>query len=120
MRIAIATENKMVAPHFGRCQAYAIFDIEGKQIVARKTLVNPGHEPGLLPRLLAEGQVNVIIAGGMGPRARGLFSDQGIVTVVGAAGPIDSVIQSYLAGELQTGESACDHSDREPGDHCQH
>ena len=57
----------------------------------------PPHEPGLLPRWLAEKGANIIIAGGMGKRAQDLFTEQGIKVVTGApvAAP-DQLVTQYL------------------------
>lgn len=57
--------------------------------------------------------VEVIIAGGMGPRARELFAERDIEAIIGASGPVDQVLEDYAAGKLVTGESACEHR---PGD----
>jgi len=52
----------------------------------------------------------MIIAGGMGQRAQGLFVEHGIQVIVGA--PIDTperLVGDFLAGTLQAGENVCDH-----------
>ena len=51
MRTAISTDGDRVAPHFGRCEAYTIVDIEEAEVVSREHIANPGHEPGFLPGL---------------------------------------------------------------------
>jgi predicted Fe-Mo cluster-binding NifX family protein len=52
----------------------------------------------------------MIIAGGMGQRALGLFAGQGIQVVLGAAAETpERLVNDYLAGRLQTGENVCDH-----------
>lgn len=109
MRIAVATENGQVAQHFGRCPEYTLFDVENGQIRAKVVIPNPGHQPGFLPRYLAEKGVSCIIAGGMGPSAQDLFAVQGIKTVLGANGPADEVVKAYLAGNLALGTSTCEH-----------
>ena len=109
MKIAVATENDHVAPHFGHCQAYTLYDIEDNRIVAKNVVPSPVHEPGLLPRFLGERGVNCIIAGGMGPSAQNLFAQQNISVVIGASGSTDDVVASYLAGDLELGDSACHH-----------
>jgi predicted Fe-Mo cluster-binding NifX family protein len=54
--------------------------------------------------------VNVIIAGGMGQRAQGLFAQHGIQVVVGApAETPERLVGEYLAGTLQVGDNICDH-----------
>jgi predicted Fe-Mo cluster-binding NifX family protein len=107
MRIAIATDNSLVSEHFGRCPSYTLVDIENNQIKNKVVLDNPGHEPGKIPQFLNAQGVNVIIAGGMGPRAVGFFQDFNIEVIMGLTGPIESVINSYISGNLQPGESTC-------------
>ncbi len=109
MRIAISTDRGSVSAHFGRCPSYTIVDIQDGQAVRREEIPNPGHAPGFLPRFLSEKGVETIIAGGMGPRAQGLFADNGIQTIIGVEGPVDQVIDLFLQGELRPGEDLCEH-----------
>ncbi len=109
MRVAIATDNGRVAGHFGRCMEYTVFEVEDGAVVDKQIIDSPGHQPGFLPRFLAEHAVDCIIAGGMGPRAQHMFSDREIDVVVGAAGAVDSVIEDFVSGSLETGEDQCDH-----------
>jgi len=108
MRVAVSTEGGQVAQHFGRCPEYTIVEIEGDKIVSKEVIPNPGHQPGFLPGYLASNGVNVIIAGGMGPRAQGLFAQHNIQTILGVSGPVDQVIDDFLQGKLEGGESLCD------------
>ena len=109
MIIAVATENNMVAQHFGRCPEYTLFKLAEKSIAEEQIIQNPGHEPGFLPGYLADKGVTCIIAGGMGPRAQSLFEDHNIETRIGVAGPVRDVVEAYLSGELNSGPSACEH-----------
>ena len=109
MRIAISTDGDRVAPHFGRCEAYTIVDIDEGKVTRQERIPNPGHEPGFLPGYLAERDVTSIVAGGMGPRAQTLFDEKGIQTVVGVSGTLDETIEVLRRGELRGGESLCDH-----------
>ncbi len=112
MKIAIPIANGMLCAHFGHCEQFALIDVDPatRSITGRKDVVPPPHEPGLLPRWLAERGAAVIIAGGMGQRAQMLFADHQIEVVVGAptANP-DDLVREYLAGSLQTGDNTCDH-----------
>jgi predicted Fe-Mo cluster-binding NifX family protein len=119
MRIAIATEGTFVSAHFGRCPAYTLLDIEEGQVVNRNTIPNPGHQPGFLPKYLAEQGATCIIAGGMGPRAQGLFAAHNITTITGVQGSLDEVIDKYLRQELSAGEDLCGHRHGEEHS-CQH
>lgn len=121
MKIAVSTDGPAVAPHFGRCPEYTIATAADGVITDIQVIPNPGHEPSFLPSYLAGRGISVIIAGGMGQRAQGLFAQQGIAIVVGASGAVESAIRSYLAGTLTTGESQCDHGREGHAHHeCQH
>ncbi|NLA05502.1 MAG: dinitrogenase iron-molybdenum cofactor [Firmicutes bacterium] len=121
MKIAIATDQNNVAQHFGRCPAYTLVEIEEGRVTGKEVIENPGHQPGFLPGFLARHGVSCIIAGGMGWRAQELFSAQNIESVVGVTGPVDRVIEDYLSGDLQPGESLCTHQEggqHHGGAHC--
>jgi len=107
--VAISTDGDEVAAHFGRCQAYTIVEIAEGAIRSREIIPNPGHEPGFLPRYLAQRGVTCIVAGGMGPRAQMLFDQQGIETIVGVSGSVEEAIAALLLGRLVSGESLCEH-----------
>ncbi|MFB0518068.1 MAG: NifB/NifX family molybdenum-iron cluster-binding protein [Acidobacteriota bacterium] len=111
MKIAISTDGDYVSAHFGKCPQYTLVEIEGGKVLTRELLDNPGHQPGFLPGFLAERGVTCVITGGMGPRAQSLFAQQGIETVVGVSGKVDEVIEKLLKGELEGGESLCQHGD---------
>jgi len=106
---AIAADGKRVATHFGRCEKYVLVDIDGGRESGRRVLSNPGHEPGLLPRLLSRHEVSYVVAGGAGPRAVGLLGELGIGVHIGVFGPVEDVIRQIAAGELPSGENACEH-----------
>lgn len=109
VKIAIATDGNRVSAHFGHCEKYALFKAENNIIIRGDDLDNPGHEPGKLPRFLADHGVDIVIAGGMGPRAIDIFQQNGIDVILGVSGNVDSVAQAYIRGDLATGESTCHH-----------
>jgi predicted Fe-Mo cluster-binding NifX family protein len=112
MRIAIPLADGKLSAHFGHCERFVLLDVDpaAKTIRAREELVAPPHEPGLLPRWLSERGATLIIAGGMGGRARQLFAQNGIEVVVGApAEAPDALVEAYLGGTLRSGENLCDH-----------
>jgi predicted Fe-Mo cluster-binding NifX family protein len=111
MRIAIPIANGALAMHFGHCAAFALVDVDDdRAITATATAAAPPHQPGLLPRWLAEQGVDVVIAGGMGGRAQQLFREAGIEVLTGApAEAPETLVRAYLDGALVTGANACDH-----------
>jgi predicted Fe-Mo cluster-binding NifX family protein len=112
MKIAIPLAGGKLSLHFGHCERFALVDVDPaeKKILKREDIDAPPHEPGLLPRWLAERGASVVMTGGMGPRAQALFAERGIQVVVGApADTPERVVGDYLAGTLQVGRNVCDH-----------
>lgn len=108
-RIAIPVAEGVLANHFGHSEQFVFFDVNSSEVVSSKTMDPPPHEPGVLPRWLRKESADLIIAGGMGTRALGFFSDYGIKVVVGApALSPDKIVQLYLDGALKTDRNACD------------
>jgi predicted Fe-Mo cluster-binding NifX family protein len=98
--------------HFGHCEKFALVDVDPdrKVILQREDVEAPPHQPGLLPSWLAQRGAKTIIAGGIGQRALGLFAQQGIQVVMGAAEETpERLVNNYLTDNLQLGENICDH-----------
>ncbi|MGD2099882.1 MAG: NifB/NifX family molybdenum-iron cluster-binding protein [Desulfobacterales bacterium] len=110
MKFAIPLANGKLTAHFGHCQEFAIVEVEDNQIKKQELLVPPPHEPGVLPNWLHQLGADVIIAGGMGQRAIGLFGEKGIKVITGApALEPEKLVNSYLDNSLISGENVCDH-----------
>ena len=112
MKYAVPTSGGVICPHFGHCEQFAIIDADPakKEITARELAPAPAHEPGLLPRWLAEKGVNCVIAGGMGMRAQQLFQENGIQVIVGAEeSDPEKAVLSHISGQLSAGANICDH-----------
>ena len=112
MKIAVPVVQGKLAMHFGHCEEFACFDVDDETgaVVAEETLPAPEHQPGLLPRWLAELGVDIVIAGGMGQRAQALFAAQNIRLAIGApAGEPEALAMAYVNNTLETGPNICDH-----------
>lgn len=112
MKIAIPTANGKLCAHFGHCRQFAFVtvDPDNKTILKTEMLSPPPHEPGVLPKWVAENGGNLVIAGGMGQRAQQLFNQHEVEVLVGA--PADSpenLAMAYLNDALHTGQNVCDH-----------
>jgi predicted Fe-Mo cluster-binding NifX family protein len=107
--IAVAADDAQgldgeVSQHFGRCPAYVLVDTEGGRIVGARVERNPhlgNHQPGQMPVFIRGLGPNVIIAGGMGPRAVDMFSEFGIEVATGAVGNVRRVVEAYLRREIR-------------------
>lgn len=110
IKIAIPLENGRLCSHFGHCQQFAIVDVDNNAIISEDLVTPPPHEPGLLPKWLAERGVTDIIAGGMGQRAINLFVEQNIKVNIGAQHKSPKeLVTDWINKSLVTGDNACDH-----------
>ena len=112
MRFAIPLIGGRLSAHFGHCEHFAIIDadVETRRILGKEELEAPEHQPGLLPLWLADRGVDVIVSGGMGPRAQDLLAERGIKVHIGAPSEEpERLVQAYLEGTLKAGENICDH-----------
>jgi ATP-binding protein involved in chromosome partitioning len=112
MKYAIPVTGGVLSAHFGHCEQFALIDTDeqNKKIIKKELVPSPVHQPGLLPKWLAEKGANIVIAGGMGASAQSLFQQSGIRVILGA--PTDDpekIVNSCLGGNLVTGENICDH-----------
>ena len=116
-RIAVAAEDDggleaNVSPHFGRCPYYTMVEVEGDKISLSYKVENPFFnehgQVGQVPSFIRDQGAHVIVAGGMGQRAVGFFTEFGIEAVTGASGKIEAVVHAYLKGVLK-GNAPCVH-----------
>ncbi len=112
MKIAVPTSNGVLDGHFGHTRLFTFFTVndETKKIESTEELVPPPHEPGVLPKFIAEQGATVILSSGMGPAAVRMLENAGVQVVLGCpVSPVTEVVASYIEGTLVSGESACDH-----------
>ncbi len=120
MRIAFASDDNQgvegfLSAHFGRCPYYTLVDIEGDgdKVLDVKVVANPyfnSHVPGAVPEFIKSQGAQVMIAGGMGPRAIGLFEQIGIEAITtGAQGTLEEILLAYLRGEIKGALSCAQH-----------
>lgn len=112
MKIAIPTVENKLSAHFGHCEKFVFLEVDEatSNVTSTSEAVPPPHEPGVLPKWLAENKVDLIIAGGMGMRAQQLFQQFGIKVVVGAPSIApEEIVNAYMENRLETGDNLCDH-----------
>ena len=110
MKFAIPILNGEITAHFGHCEKFAVVETKDSKIVSEEMVTPPVHQPGVYPRFLADQNVEVIIAGGMGQKAQDLFAYNNIQVYLGVAkGTASELINNYFKDELNTGKNLCDH-----------
>lgn len=107
MKIAVASDGKDVAQHFGHCEGFHVFEQVDGALNAGTFYPNPGHKPGFLPVYLHELGVDTVISGGMGGGAIAIFKEKGIHVVTGASGDSKAAAENYMAGRLISNGSVC-------------
>ena len=111
--------ESVMSYHFGHCPYYVIVDVEGNEVNSVESIPNPladEHNAGELPAFMKENGIDVIITGGMGPKAQQYFADYGIKPVTGAYGKVKDVLEEYLNSKIVVHEEApktIEHSHKE-------
>ena len=109
MIVAISTESGRVCPHFGRAPQFTLIRVDDGKLIEKKIVSNPGHTVGNIPKFMHENNVNFMLTGGMGYRAKEFFNQYNIKTITGVEGSIDDIIKDVLNGKIKDlgGESLC-------------
>lgn len=108
-RIAVTYDNGQVFQHFGRTEAFKVYEVENGQVISSEIIESNGVGHGALAGLLADNTVDVLICGGLGGGAMAALEDHGIEICAGAEGDTDTVLEAYLKGELVSAGVTCDH-----------
>jgi len=103
--------------HFGRCPYYTMVEVDAGEVKNIEVVENPyynNHVPGVVPGFIKDQNADVMVAGGMGPRAIQMFQGFGIEVATGVAGKVENVLKAYLDGRV-SGTAPCSH---DHGDNC--
>ncbi len=110
MKFAVPTLNDELTAHFGHCEKFAVIETENNTVIKEEFVNPPVHQPGVYPSFLADLGVDIIIAGGMGQKARNIFAAHNIQVCIGVAQDSPrELVEQYLADRLETGQNLCDH-----------
>lgn len=118
-RIAVTYNNGQVFQHFGKTEAFKVYEVENGEVVGSEIIESNGAGHGALAGLLAENTIDVLICGGIGGGAMSALGECGIEVCAGAEGDTDAVVEAYLKGELVSAGVTCEHHGEEHscGDH---
>ncbi len=126
MKIAVPTkQGNRIDDHFGHCEFYSIFTVDDNQIVEKQILQSP-QGCGCKSNIafdLANIDVKVMLAGGIGEGAINKLASQKIKVVRNCKGDVDDLVKDFLAGNLIDGGLSCAaHANHnQAGDHvCNH
>jgi predicted Fe-Mo cluster-binding NifX family protein len=110
-KIAIPVSNGSLCRHFGHCQEFHIYQVDGDDsIQGMEAQTPPPHAPGVIPQWISKLGVTDVIVGGIGQRAIDIFNSQGVNVYAGAPGnESQRVVDDFLKGTLPLNENLCDH-----------
>ena len=110
MKIALPSVGDMVDGHFGHCESFSVFTIDDKKRVVKEERITPppgcGCKSDIVTQLSAMG-VSVMLAGNMGQGAVNMLGSHGIRVVRGCHGPLQAVVEAWLAGKIADSGQAC-------------
>lgn len=125
MKIAVPTkQDNQIDNHFGHCEFYTIYTISDINEILTKTILKSPQGCGCKSNIaydLAELDVKIMLAGGIGDGAVNKLASQNIQVVRNCKGDVQKLIEDYLAGNIQDGGSNCAaHGHEEEGHVCNH
>lgn len=117
MRIAVTYENGEIFQHFGHTEQFKFYDVEDGKVVSSQVVDTNGSGHGALAGLLASGNVDVLVCGGIGGGAQMALAEAGIKLYGGVSGSADEAVSALLVGNLDYNPDVhCDHHDHEQGE----
>ncbi len=105
--IAVMAEGNDVSPHFGRSSGFFRFSVTDDKVVEKTYVDSSNHQHEGLPALLHAEGVDTVIAGGIGGNAVMRLEAVGLKLIAGVRGKVDDVIQQFLEGTLEPGDTSC-------------
>ena len=112
-RIAVTYDNGQVFQHFGRTEAFKVYEVEDDKVINSEIVESNGVGHGALAGLLADNTIDVLICGGIGGGAQTALADAGVEVCSGVQGDVDQAVEAYLKGELVSAGVNCDHHHEE-------
>lgn len=110
--VPVDGDNKVNA-HFGKTEAFRIYEFEESTLVNQGTLRNEASGHDEVAAMLLAKNVQVVLCNGIGMGALQALMDQNVQVYPGLEGDVDVVVASYLDGAIVNGGfSTCSsHSD---------
>ena len=113
MKIAVTYEGGSIFQHFGKTETFKMYEVEDGKITSMQIVHAGGAGHSALAGFLSEQSANVLICGGIGEGAQEALKEAGIKVISGATGEVDAAVNAYLAGELESAGTNCDHHHEE-------
>ncbi len=108
MKIGVAADNHLISEHFGQSNALYIYELNNDDLSYQLDIkqVKP-HQEGSFPDMIIKENIDVIICGGLGMKAKHKFDDKNIQVIAGAHGDIQTIFNLFLRDELKSTDQFC-------------
>ena len=127
MKIAIPSSNGKLCGHFGHCDEFTFVDVENNEMTNIVTDAPDGGVSCQCATWIAEQNVDIVLAGGIGGRPSLALQELGIKLIAGCPElEIKELVNLYLNKTLKTGVNTCGHDSNHQchgdgeGHHCGH
>lgn len=109
MKIAVATADGKVSPHFGHAAGFTIAEADESGVRNVEYVDNPRGNCQAIPNMLAELGVKAAIVGGIGGGAVSNLQRNGIDVIGPASGSVEAVLEEFSKGSIERGDVGCSH-----------
>lgn len=106
MRIAVPYENGNIFQHFGRSEAFKLYDVADGAVTAAAVVSTNGSGHGALAGFLVANHADVVICGGIGGGAQSALTEAGIRFYGGVSGSADAAARTRQCRRCLTARSA--------------
>jgi predicted DNA-binding protein (UPF0251 family)/predicted Fe-Mo cluster-binding NifX family protein len=109
MKIAVPSKGGMVDEHFGHCEEFSLFEVEGGKVSGESVLPSGqgcGCKSGIAGELARLG-VTHLVAGNMGEGAVRVLASNGIKVSRGASGKARAAAEAFASGSLADSGVGC-------------
>jgi len=105
MKICIPTMGEggmqeAICQHFGRAPTFTMVDLDSGKITVLQNVSEHMGGTGLPTETIFAAGVQVMIVGGLGPKAVSLFNQAGVEVFVGAVGTVKDAVDDWRAEML--------------------
>jgi predicted Fe-Mo cluster-binding NifX family protein len=114
MKVCIPTMGnggmeEAVSQHFGRAQTFTLVDLDAGDVQVLQNVSEHMGGNGLPTDALKDKGIQVMIVGGLGPKAVQNFAEQCVEVFVGATGTVKDAIEDWRDGVLTkaSSDNAC-------------
>lgn len=116
MKIAVPTRGTVVDDHFGHCEMYTIFTVDGNNTIINTEILPSPQGCGCKSNIaseLKEKDVKIMLAGNMGTGALNVLSNNEIEVYRGCSGDVRLLAEAFLKGSVNDSGKGCDHHNEE-------